>query len=86
MVKVKKNLFKWPLVVIWWEDAIHEFGETEAEADLSTPMQVTVGWLIKETKKKVTLVGEFQEGTETVRHKSSIPRQMIKRIERWDLV
>ena len=68
------------MVLVYWDDAVHECSGDEGEL-VPSPL-VTIGFLDKKTVKYVRMYHEYDEseGADYKRHTSAIPRKMIKKI------
>lgn len=75
----------WELVVVTWEDAAFSGNSDFAAGELLEPIQlVTCGFVLKETKKYITLAGEYNPLDNSTRHQWVIPRSGVKNIQRYE--
>ena len=81
--KQLKYSFKYPLYCVVWDDAVSQDDDNDPNKDLQLTRLTTVGFLLKDTAKYVTLCFEYCEKEDWVRHKTTIPKGMI--IERWEI-
>jgi len=63
----------------YYDDAVHE--EASIEAETQGCLLHTLGFLIRETEKYVTVGMEFEESNQTYRHVCRVKRENIRRIQ-----
>lgn len=74
---VAAGLAGFPIVEVVWEDAVAYALDWEEEVHSDLETTTTVGYLVKETKKALTLVSIIN--TRHVAHGIVIPKPVIKR-------
>ena len=82
---MKKKSYKYPLCVVFWDDAIEHSDNSTAEPYHQPARQVTCGWLLKNDKEGISLAFEYAENEQGVRGEVFIPSGMITRLELIDL-
>ena len=82
---MKKKSYKYPLCVVFWDDAVEHSDNSTAEPYHQPAQQVTAGWLLKNDKKGVSLAIEYAENEQGVRGEAFIPSGMVTRLELIDL-
>jgi hypothetical protein len=74
----------WNLVVVNWLDAAFSDNTDFAANEVLEPIELTTcGFIIKETKKFLTLAAEYSVEDGSTRHQFVIPKSGIKNIERF---
>jgi hypothetical protein len=70
---------QYPLIEIWWDDAHCQIEQTLVE-DLAEDQDVcTVGYLVRETDRSVTIAAEVLDGSpDAFRSATRIPKGMIR--------
>lgn len=72
--------FRYPLVVVVWQDAISHYGERESiEHEPAT--QYLTGWLLKRNRTGVTLATEYNGDDDGHRDEHFVPAKMILKVE-----
>lgn len=74
---VADGLAGFPVVEVVWEDAVAYALDWEEEVNSDLRITTTVGYLVKETKKALTLVSVIN--THHVAHGIVIPKPVLKR-------
>ena len=82
---MKKKSYKYPLCVVFWDDAVEHSDNSTAEPYHQPAKEVTCGWLLKNDKKGVSLAFEYAENEQGVRGEAFIPSGMVTRLELIDL-
>ena len=71
--------YKYPLVLIIWDDAESDDGWEEAPKELKPALATTVGFLIRKTKNHILVAHSYDNGHTNGR--IQIPQAMIKSIK-----
>jgi hypothetical protein len=76
MSKSSKGRFKYPIVVITWDDAESDDGWAETPEELEPKLATSVGFLIRQTEKYILLAMSYDNGHTNGRFQ--IPKALIK--------
>jgi hypothetical protein len=76
MSKSSKGLFKYPVVVVTWDDAESDDGWGEAPEELEPKLATSVGFLVRQTEKYILLAMSYDNGHTNGRFQ--IPKALIK--------
>jgi hypothetical protein len=78
-----------PLVLVEWDDAWIDGNEpvrlTEVANDHQPKVIVTLGWLLKEDDKGVSVAAEYYDDEDVFRGRTFIPRAMIRSLTPYKL-
>ena len=74
---MKKKSYKYPLCVVFWDDAVEHSDNSTAEPYHHPARQVTCGWHLKNDKKGDSLAFEYAENEQGVRGEAFIPSGMV---------
>ena len=78
MVSKPIQHFRYPLVVVEWDDAETSGGWEEPPADLGEAIAITVGFLIRETTKHLLIASSYDSTNTHTNGRIQIPVGMIK--------
>lgn len=81
----RKAKFK-PAYCVWvlWEDAHHQYGETDPHKPHAPYMKQTCGVLVREDFRGISIAMEYNEDG-TVQETTFVPKNMVARIRRWKI-
>ena len=82
---MKKKSYKYPLCVVFWDDAVEHSDNLTSQPYHQPARQVTAGWLLKNDKEGISLAFEYAENEQGVRGEAFIPSGMVTRLELIDL-
>ena len=76
---MKHKPFRYPLVIVEWDDAEGEAGWSDPPEDLKPTRCISVGFLIKQTEKLVMIAGCYIQNPEDKQISSTdkIPMAMV---------
>lgn len=77
-IRKTKTLYKYPVVVIIWDDAETAGGWEEIPEEIKPAIATSMGFLIKESDDHVLIASSYDE--RHVNGRLQIPRGMIKQI------
>ena len=79
MKQMKHKPFRYPLVIVEWDDAEGEAGWSDPPEDLKPTRCISVGFLIKQTEKLVMIAGCYIQNPEDKQISSTdkIPMAMV---------
>lgn len=78
MVSKPIQHFRYPLVVVEWDDAETSGGWEEPPAELGEAIAITVGFLIRETTKHLLIASSYDSTNTHTNGRIQIPIGMIK--------
>ena len=76
MSKSSKGQYKYPLVIIQWDDAESSDGWEEAPTELIPSIAISVGFLVRQTENYILLAQSYDNGHTNGRFQ--IPKTLIK--------
>ena len=82
---MKKKSYKYPLCVVFWDDAVEHSDNSTAEPYHQPAQQVTAGWLLKNDKEGISLAFEYAENEQGVRGEAIIQSGKVTRLELIDV-
>ena len=70
--------FRYPLIVVEWDDAETSGGWEEPPAELGEAIAITVGFLIRETSKHLLIASSYDSTNTHTNGRIQIPVEMVK--------
>ena len=76
--KLVQQHFRYPLIVVEWDDAETSGGWEEPPAELGEAIAITVGFLIRETSKHLLIASSYDSTNTHTNGRIQIPVGMVK--------
>lgn len=76
--KLIQQHFRYPLIVVEWDDAETSGGWEEPPAELGEAIAITVGFLIRETSKHLLIASSYDSTNTHTNGRIQIPVGMVK--------
>lgn len=75
----KQLKFKWPVVLVIWDDAESEVSWQEEPLEpLAACLCTSIGFLVRDEPDRILIADSYFPGTKTISNTIKIPRGMVK--------